>query len=194
MKKKVLVIIVMLIFWSVGLFGSDSKNVLVAYFSVSGHTKQMAEAVVEGARSVKGVEVKLVSVTDAKVSDVLWADAIILGSPVYNANAAPAVMNYINRWPFKGAPMRNKIGAAFVSAGGMSAGEELATMNILHAMLIYEMIVVGGTDWKSAFGASAIVEEEPFDTTAKKRKVDPYFLEKAKKLGKRVAEVVLRFK
>jgi NAD(P)H dehydrogenase (quinone) len=66
-------------------------------------------------------------------------------------------------------------------------------MSILQAMLVYGMIVVGGMDWKSSFGASAIVEEEPFEKTIKGRKVNPYFLKKAKGLGVRVARLVLRF-
>ena len=153
----------------------------------------MAEAAAEGAGSVKGISVKLVSIEKAEVADVLWADGIIVGSPVYNANIAPPVLSFIFKWPFKGAPLRNKIGAAFVSAGGMSAGEELVQMNILQAMLVYGMIVVGGIDWKSSFGASAIVEEEPFEKTIKSRKVNPYYLKKAKGLGERVARLVLRF-
>jgi NAD(P)H dehydrogenase (quinone) len=58
---------------------------------------------------------------------------------------------------------------------------------------MYRMIVVGGSDWQSAFGASAVTDEEPFDTTPKKQGVNPYFLKKAKGLGTRVAEVVIRF-
>jgi NAD(P)H dehydrogenase (quinone) len=153
----------------------------------------MAEAVAEGARSVESVNVKLLSIKEAKPEDALQADGVIIGSPVYNSNMAPPVLKYIISWPFRGTPMRNKIGAAFVTAGGISAGEEVAQMSILHSLLAYEMIVVGGMDWKSSFGASAITGEPPFDTTFKEKKVNPYFLEKARGLGKRVARVVLHF-
>lgn len=191
----VVFVIVSLVFCNIGFCRSVSgnKKVLVVYYSLSGHTKQMAEAAAEGAASVKGISVKLVPVEKAEVADVLWADGIILGSPVYNANIAPPVLSFIFKWPFEGSPLRNKIGAAFVSAGGMSAGEELVQMNILQAMLVYGMIVVGGNDWKSSFGASAIVEEEPFEKTIKNKKVNPYFLKKAKGLGIRVARLILSF-
>jgi NAD(P)H dehydrogenase (quinone) len=197
MKKNVIVIIVALLFFgNICLCGSAPKikRVLVVYYSITGNTKQMAEAAAEGARSVKGVTVKLLTVKKAKVSDALQADAIIIGTPVHNANVAPPVLEYINSWPFENSPMRDKIGAAFVSAGGFSAGEELVQVSILHSMLIFGMIVVGGSDWKSAFGGSAIVEEEPFTEVLKNRGVNPYFLKKARELGKRVAEVVLRLK
>ena len=52
--------------------------------------------------------------------------------------------------------MRDKVGAAFVTAGGISAGEEAVQLAILRAMLVYNMIVVGGADWTAAFGASAV--------------------------------------
>jgi NAD(P)H dehydrogenase (quinone) len=192
---KVVFVIVSLVFSNIGFCrgGSANKKVLVVYYSLSGHTKQMAEAAAEGAGSVKGISVKLVSVEKAEIADVLWADGIIVGSPVYNANIAPPVLSFIFKWPFENDPLRNKIGAAFVSAGGISAGEELGQMSILQAMLVYGMIVVGGMDWKSSFGASAIVEEEPFEKTIKSKKVNPYFLKKARGLGVRVARLVLRF-
>lgn len=194
-KNAVVFIVVVLIFGNIYLCGAvpKAKKILVVYYSITGKTRQMAEAAAEGARSVKGVTVKLLAVKEAKAADALQADAIIIGTPVHNANAAPPVLEYINSWPFENSPLRNKIGAAFVSAGGFSAGEELVQVSILHSMLIFGMIVVGGGDWRSAFGASAIVEEEPFDEALKSRGVNPYFLKKARELGKRVAQIVLRF-
>jgi NAD(P)H dehydrogenase (quinone) len=178
-------------------------NVLVVYFSAAGHTRAMAEAVAAGAESLPGVRVKLASVAEATIDDLLEADAIIVGSPVYNANVAPAVQEFINGWPFvgeadplrrNGAPLRDKIGAAFVSAGGMSAGEELTQLNILHSMLIFGMIVVGGPEWTQAFGAAAVVEEPPFDAASQTELVAPAFLKKAEALGKRVAELAIKLK
>lgn len=188
------------VFWTATflLFNDSSSqtaaNVLVVYHSAQGHTRTMAEAVAKGARSVHGVNVVLKTVTEAITNDVLAADAIIIGSPVYNANVAPEVQQFINRWPFEGAPLRDKIGAAFVTAGGFSAGEELVQMNILHAMLIFGMIVVGGPDWQQPFGASGIVGEKPFETEQQAGKVDEQFLNKGEALGQRVAELVRRLK
>ncbi len=174
----------------VSLFAQDSTRVLIVYYSQRGHTAAMAKAVAEGASSVTKVAVKNVPVNAATNRDVLQADAIILGSPVYNANVAPALQKFINRWPFKGRPLKNKIGAAFVTAGGFSAGEETVQLNLLKSMLIFGMIVVGGDDWQSAFGASAVTEEEPF----KGKDVAPQFLRKAKELGRRVAQIAQRMK
>ena len=163
-------------------------NILVAYYSKTGHTKTLAAAVAEGALLEGKTVVRLISVLDAAAEDVLCADAIIVGSPVYNANIAPAVMKFITSWPFEGQPLKNKIGAAFVTAGGISAGEELTQMNILQSMLIFGMIVVGGPDWKQPFGASAIVHEEPFNDYSE-GELNPLFMQKGKQLGLRVAQV-----
>ena len=171
-----------------------SANLLVVYHSVQGHTRAMAEAVAKGARSVREVDVILKTVVEATPNDILMADAIIVGSPVYNANVAPEVQQFINSRPFDGASLRDKIGAAFVTAGGFSAGEELVQMNILHSMLIFGMIVVGGPDWQQPFGASGIVAEKPFETEQQAGKVDAQFLKKGEALGKRVAELAQRLK
>lgn len=55
----------------------------------------------------------------------------------------------------------------FVTSGGMSAGEELTMVNLLHSMMIFRMIIAGGERWTSAFGASAVVSEGPFQPVAK---------------------------
>jgi len=164
-------------------------TILIAWYSVTGHTEEMAMAVAEGARSVPGVRVQVLPVDSVRETTLLHAQAIIVGSPVYNGNVAPTVQQFINNWPFDGQPMKDKIGAAFVSAGGFSAGEELVQLNILHSMLIFNMIVVGGPDWKTAFGASAVVDEAGTGTAEDSKK---YFLAKGRHLGKRVAQLTLK--
>jgi NAD(P)H dehydrogenase (quinone) len=172
----------------------EVPTILVVYHSQQGHTRTMAEAVARGSRLVKDVKVRLLTVSEATKEDVLSADAIIVGSPVYNANIAPEVMRFINSWPFEGAPLRDKIGAAFVTGGGISAGEELTQLNILHSMMIYGMIVVGGGEWTSAFGASAITKESPFEKIEAGKDVAEQFQLKGEALGKRVAELAVKWK
>jgi len=172
----------------------ERPTVLISYFSQQGHTRTLAEAVARGARSAGGVSVKLLTIAETTKEDLLAADAIIVGSPVHNANAAAEVISFLDHWPFEGSPMKDKIGGAFVTAGGMSAGEELAEMNILHSMLIFGMIVVGGPDWTSPFGASAITSEAPFEKYAAGSEISPEFVKKGEGLGKRVAELAIKLK
>lgn len=162
-------------------------TVLITYHSKTGHTKAMAEAIAKGAASVQGINVVLKTVNEITHQDLINADAVIVGSPVYNANIAPEVSEFIASWPFENAPMKNKVGAAFVTAGGISAGEELAMMNILHSMLIFNMIIIGGDDWTAPFGASA-VSGEAFEDGLYRNE----FLLKGENLGKRVAGLVIK--
>ena len=59
------------------------KNLLVIYHSQSGTTEKMANAVLSGAYSCdkKNVSIRVVDPIKATSSDVLWADALILGTP-----------------------------------------------------------------------------------------------------------------
>lgn len=163
-------------------------TVLITYHSETGNTAQMAEAVSEGVALVDGVDVYVKMVSDIKTEDLLNADAIIVGSPVYNANVSPEVSRFIAKWPFEGEPLKDKIGAAFVTGGGISAGEEIVQMNILQSMLVFGMIIVGGPDWTQPFGASAITREWPSQNNT----VDSLFLEKGRTLGRRVAQIAVK--
>jgi len=173
--------------------GAAGQSVLVVYYSATGHTASMADAVATGARSVAGSDVRLLTVDEVSRDDVLWADALIVGSPVHSANISAPVIEFLSSLPFDG-QMRDKIGAAFVTAGGMSAGEEAVQLSILRAMLVYNMIVVGGPTWTEAFGASGVTGEAPFADTTSSAAVDSIFLAKASRLGARVAEVAKRLK
>ena len=166
----------------------QSKTVLIAYHSVSGHTAKMAKSIQKGILESSDIKVILKSVNEVKLQELLAADAIVIGSPVYNANPSPEILSFIKTWPFEGQPLKNKLGAVFVTAGGFSSGEELVQSSLLHAMMVYGMIVVGGDDWRSSFGASGIHEEGKYQS----KELDNYFLEKGFRLGKRMAEVLAK--
>ena len=166
------------------------SEILVVYDSRTGHTRLMAEAVANGARKVSDVHVKIISVHKVTLDDAKLAQAIIIGSPVHNANVTPEIQSFINSWPHDG--MRDKLGAAFVSAGGISAGQEITMLNVLHSMLIFRMIIVGGNTWQTPFGAVAVDNEAPFQN--KQLEIAPQFLKQATDLGERVALTLKKFK
>jgi NAD(P)H dehydrogenase (quinone) len=137
-------------------------------------------------KSVAGVIPVTKPIQEVVQKDLLEADAIIVGTPVYNAMVSSPVVSFISTWPFENQPLKNKVGAVFVTAGGISAGEELAQMQILQSMMVFGMIVVGGDEWTSAFGASAVMQEGSFQLEDSKQPAK-LFLDKAYGLGKRVA-------
>jgi len=57
------------------------KNVVIIYWSGTGNTEAMAEGVVEGAKKITDVEVRIINVFDAKAEDVINADAVGFGCP-----------------------------------------------------------------------------------------------------------------
>jgi NAD(P)H dehydrogenase (quinone) len=75
--------------------------------------------------------------------------------------------------------MRNKVGAAFATAGSVSQGKEIAMLTILVAMLNHHMIVISGA---GGIGTSAT-------TGPTSPGIDEKELADARELGKRVAEV-----
>lgn len=56
------------------------KKISIIYWSGTGNTEKMAEAVSDGAR-IEGVEISLLEVGKATKEDVLNADAVALGCP-----------------------------------------------------------------------------------------------------------------
>lgn len=165
------------------------QNILITYYSESGHTSLMARAVADGARRIASANVQVLSIDSTDTEDLLWADAIIVGSPVHSANIAASIQEFIRTWPFQGQPLKDKIGAVFVTGGGLSAGEELAQMNLIHSMMVFNMIIVGGPSWDQPFGASAITGEAPFADESDEPIIDPLFVKKGYLLGERVASV-----
>lgn len=170
------------------LYAQSIPSILITYHSETGKTQAMAEAVAKGVEKVNGVAFILKPIDQVTESEILNASAIILGSPVYNANMAPKVQEFINSWPFEGRPLKDKIGAVFVTGGGFSIGEEAVMFSMIKAMMIHGMIIVGGDELEAAFGASAITGEGDFVD----KEVHDIFLKKAEGLGKRVGELLVK--
>jgi NAD(P)H dehydrogenase (quinone) len=163
---------------------TSSVTVLIAYHSVSGSTEKMAQGVAEGAKAVSATKVLLKRVGEVSTDDLLSSDAVIVGSPVYFGNMSGEVKTFFDNWllkfgVFRDFKMRNKVGGAFATGASVSNGKELTMLAILEAMLVNQMIVVGGG---GAFGASATTGPESPG-------IDDKELAAARDLGKRVAEV-----
>ena len=161
-----------------------SVKILVAYHSLSGNTERMAEAVVDGAKSVSGTVIVMKRVGQVTADDLFSSDAVIVGSPVYWSNMSGEVKTFFDNWQFKFGvfpdfKMKNKVGAAFATGGQISSGKEVTMLTILAAMLGNQMIVVSGG---GAFGASATTEGDSPG-------IDNKELADARALGQRVAEV-----
>ncbi len=151
-------------------------HVIVTYFSKSGHTKALAEAVTEGVTSVEGVTGALKPVEEMTNDDWLAADGIIVGSPTYFGQMAAEVKAMFDETVRIYGKLEGKVGAAFTTAGGAGCGHELTNMSIITAMLVSGMVVQGTTRGPH-FGPFAVGKPGESD------------LEKGRALGVRVAEL-----
>ena len=97
----------------------------------------MAQGVADGAKGVAGTNVVSKKVGDVTAEDLLSADAVIVGSPVYFGNMSGEVKTFFDNWllkygVFREFKMRNKVGAAFTTGGAISNGKELTMLAIHH--------------------------------------------------------------
>jgi NAD(P)H dehydrogenase (quinone) len=190
MKIPVSFFLIFMLGFPQALSAQSLPTILITYHSESGKTQAMAEAVAKGVAEVEGIDYVLKPIAEVTEDEILNASAIILGSPVYNANMTPRVQEFINSWPFEGRPLKDKIGAVFVTGGGFSIGEEATMFAMIRSMMIHGMIIVGGDELEAAFGASAITGEGDFA----EKEVQGIFLKKAEGLGRRVGEILLKMK
>ena len=169
---------------------AEKIKILIAYHSRGGHTAAMAKAVAEGASKIPQAEVTVKTVADVKCAELLATDALVVGSPVYWSNMAGEVKSFFDRWSTDcqvlppAFPMRDKVGAAFVTGGETSSGKEIALVTVVAAMLGNRMIVVSEGQ---ALGAAATTGEGKSPLTEKE-------LDEARRLGERVAQVTLTFR
>jgi NAD(P)H dehydrogenase (quinone) len=117
-------------------------NGLVIYYSRSGNTRQMAEAISESMNN-EGVATKCKSVSDTSVDDLMSADAIVVGSPTYYGHMAAPVAQLFDDSVSKHGKLDGKIGAAFSSSANIGGGNETTILNIIHTLLIHGLVVQG---------------------------------------------------
>ena len=116
-------------------------TVSIIYFSGTGHTTKLAEAVQKGAASVAGVTTNLIAISgddiikgryqnDAVLAQIDASDAVIFGSPTYMGGPAAQFKAFADatggKW-YTGA-WRDKLAAGFTVSNGPS-GDKLSTLH-----------------------------------------------------------------
>lgn len=107
------------------------KTLAIVYHSAHGHTEHIARHVLEGARSVPGIEARLVTAEEAQARpDALLAhDGLILGSPTYLGGvSAPfkAFMDATGRL-WRTQALKDKLAAGF-TVSSLPAGDKQSTL------------------------------------------------------------------
>ena len=154
-------------------------KILVMYYSRTGNTKSLAEAIAEGVKEIKSVECLLKPAGEVTKEDFLSADGIIAGSPVYFGTMAGELKQVFDKFVATRPKMQDKVGAAFATSGDISGGKETTIFSIIQALLIYGMIIVGDPlDATGHYGTTSVGKPGAEEK------------ENGKKLGRRVAELV----
>lgn len=144
-------------------------KVLIAYHSMHGPIKKMADAVAEGAKSVKGAEVKICRVKETLPDEVLekmgalepqkmfeqdpictnefleHADAVIFGTPTRFGNMTAqmrAFMDATGQLWMTGA-LIGKVGSVFTGSATQHGGQESTILSFHNTLLHHGMLIAG---------------------------------------------------
>jgi NAD(P)H dehydrogenase (quinone) len=118
------------------------KKIIIIYYSRSGNTEKMAQAVREGVEK-EGVPVTCKRVEKVKVRELLQYDGIIIGSPTYYGSMAYQIKKLLDESVQFHGELAGKVGGAFSSAANIGGGNETTILDILKGLLIHGMIVQG---------------------------------------------------
>jgi NAD(P)H dehydrogenase (quinone) len=128
----------------------------IIYFSGSGHTAKLAEAVAKGASSVEGTTVHLLAINAEDITQGRYkneevfakldaSDAIIFGAPTYMGGPAAQFKTFADatggRW--YGSAWKNKIASGF-SISNSPSGDKFSTLQYFHTLAMqHGMIWIG---------------------------------------------------
>ena len=117
-------------------------SVLIVYYSLTGNTEKMANAI-EKAIKDEGVNVVKKKVEETQVDELLKYDGIIIGTPCYYGTMAWQIKKFLDESVKFHGKLAGKVGAAFTSSAKIGGGNETAILSILEALLIHGMVVQG---------------------------------------------------
>lgn len=144
-------------------------KMLVVFYSLYGHIYKMAEAVMEGAKSVEETEAKLFRVPETLPEEVLQkmgalefqkslshipviqaedlasADAVIFGTPTRFGNMCGQMRQFLDSTGqlWAGGALVGKVGSVFTSSATQHGGQESTILTFHPTLLHHGMIIVG---------------------------------------------------
>ncbi|MCW4006803.1 MAG: flavodoxin domain-containing protein [Candidatus Bathyarchaeota archaeon] len=143
-------------------------RILVLYYSRTGNTEKMANAVVEGAKAAGDVDVEMNYYVAAK--ELGLYDGVVVGTSTYHHDMPVDIKTLFEEAAAQGVDLKGKVGAAFGSFGWSGEAPKL----VLEIM-------------KNKFEMKLI---EPH--VLAKYKPDQKALDQCKELGKKVAETLIQ--
>ncbi len=155
-------------------------KISIIYFSSTGKTKEMADVIADGMRSVQDTEVKAFPVDGIDYNFIAESSAVVFGTPTYYANTCWQLKKWFDEsWQYN-LNLEGKLGAVFVTADYAQGGADVAAQTIISHMLVKGMLAYSGG---SALGQpyihlGAIALKENFEKSKEMFRI----------FGKRIAE------
>ena len=119
------------------------KHLLLVYHSQSCRTEALAHAVYRGATdpAIDGVDTRLKLAGESGLDDLLWADAVILGTPENFGYMSGAMKDFLDRTYYPAQGLVEGMGyALFVSAGNDGTGAVRAIRRIALGYPLKEIV------------------------------------------------------
>ena len=193
-------------------------KVAIIYYSQTGTTHELAQAVEEGAKAA-GAETRLLKVketapgevwgnnpawkehiestsdvAEATNDDLEWADAIIFGTPTRYGLPSAQLKNFIDQtgglWA-KGA-LTNKVGSSFTTTATSHGGQEATILALNIAFYHWGMIIVAPGYVEPSQFVSGNPYGASFTSNNGQLEPDEVALTAARLQGRRVAEIATK--
>jgi NAD(P)H dehydrogenase (quinone) len=144
-------------------------DIAIIYFSGSGHTHLMAEAVAAGTQKVTDTSVQLLRITGEQIVNGRWkddamletlnqADAIVFGSPTYMGGVAAQFKAFIDAvssvWVQQG--WKDKIAGGFTHSGSPSGDKQGTLLYLAINAAQHSMIWVGAAELPQPNGVNRL--------------------------------------
>jgi NAD(P)H dehydrogenase (quinone) len=189
-------------------------DIAIIYFSGSGHTHLMAEAIAEGTKKVDDTRVQLLRVTGEQIVSGRWkdaammetlnqADAIIFGSPTYMGGVSAQFKAFIDAassvWAQQG--WKDKIAGGFTHSSSPSGDKQGTLLYLAINAAQHSMIWVGAGEMSQPNGVNRLGsylgvmgQSTPDFSGTKSVEIDPGDRLSAELYGERIALAADRWK
>lgn len=124
--------------------GGLPMKITILYYSETGNTAKMADAIEYGIHAVGTIEVKKMNLNsaDEKSMDIDFVNdsaAVIFGTPTYVANMCWQMKRWFDTdWECK---LAGKLGAAYTTANSPHGGADVAILGVINHLLVKGMLV-----------------------------------------------------
>ena len=117
-------------------------NASVLFYSKTGKTKAMAEAIVQGMNQVEGVQAKAFSIDELDEAYLAQSKVVVVGTPTWHANPCWQIKKFLDESGKLG--LAGKLGGAFATADYLQGGAGQAVEFLIRSMLVKGMLVYSG--------------------------------------------------